>query len=386
MNSANRDDLRSDRARPSRRHVLRLAGVGFGGALAGCLDRPGNGGDGNGTDDVDAIESVETTPFAVRTGRPAWEQAGRIGRTLLVDSDESQRALLDTDVVSESRREAIREFLAEVEYARERVLLVESAGPNACYDRLVIDEVRTQGDEIRANATVIDTSEPETACATVVTFPSTLARIRFEDDPLDAVTVDLTDGWGETAAVSTSVDDPIGFDHRSLDGQIRPEGDPVPIGSLACEEEGVRRQPQGFDESEVVWGDVGRANEPSFALRIGATDYERGDTASIKLTNVADEKRFTGNRAKFNLQAYTDSGWEDVRVGEEDRFFGYTDEAIPHPPGDGFEWTITLSEDGIETASVHDHVRVCPELAPGRYRFAYWGVSDRAVAVAFDLK
>ncbi|MGM0605971.1 MAG: hypothetical protein ACQETB_09940 [Halobacteriota archaeon] len=63
---------------------------------------------------------------------------------------------------------------------------------------------------------------------------------------------------------------------------------------------------------------------------------------------------------------------------------GYTDEAIGHRPGDGFEWSFEMTA----ARNLAGHVReerltVCPTLPAGRYRFVHW---QPAIAVAFDLR
>jgi hypothetical protein len=204
-----------------RREVLWALGAG-GIAAAGCLR--GNGGDasdgdgpagedGSGGDDSNGNESggvreVDTIPFALRTDRPAWDADGDGGRVVVVDSDRRQSKAVDPDTVPDDRREEIEAFLDGLEYERERLLLVESAGPDACHDRLAIDAIRIVDGEIRADAEVID-SGGDAACAEVVTFPSSLARISFEGEPSDSATVGVTDGWGDTATISAGVDDPI---------------------------------------------------------------------------------------------------------------------------------------------------------------------------------
>lgn len=364
--------------RPDRRDVIRLTGTGVALALAGCLSGET---DPNGSDP--SIDS-ETTPFDTRTDRPAWDEAGDHGRVVVIDDEDRERAVLGQYDPSQSRQEAIREFLSEVDYDRERLVLVESAGPDACHDRLEFGSIEARDGRIRAAASVIDSSGDATACATVVTFPAALARVAFEGEPLDAATVEITDGWGETATVDAAATDRIGPDIDTLEGYVRPDSDPTPIDPLECDADGVQRYPAFFDD--VVWGDVEHDGDPSLALRIAVTEYEHGDTARIRLTNVADRTIDTGNSEKYSIQAYTESGWQDVRVGDEDGFFEYTDEAIVHYPGEGFEWSIELTEAGIAAAASHDHTEVCPDLASGRYRFVYWGTTGGAVAVGFDLQ
>jgi len=189
-----------------RRGLLRLAGTAVAVAVAGCPSTD------EADDTPDEIENADTVPLAAHTSRPPWDDDGAIGQAVLVDSDERERAALDRYDLSESRRERVREFLSGVDYDRERLLVVESAGPNACHDRLELGSFRHDSGQLRADATVSDTRDGDVACATVVIFPSALARITFVDDPPDAATVEVTDGWDETATVHASTDDPIGSD------------------------------------------------------------------------------------------------------------------------------------------------------------------------------
>ncbi len=367
---------------PDRRAFLGLAGVGFGVTLAGCLD-PAEQGSENGSDGGPITSA--THPFVTRGNRPEWDAEDAVGRVVLVDSTDRERALFGSYDVSEERAESIREFMADIDYDRERLLFVESAGPDGCHDRLEIADIRFGDGQLRASSTVLDTSEEDVACPAVVSYPSALARLTFEDEPVDSVNVEVTDGWDETATISAAVEDPIGPDASSLEGVIRPETEPDPIEALECDREDTERHYQGFDDPDLAWGDLERDGEPAFGLRIEHTEYDYGETARIRLTNVADGTEHTGNRAKYNLQAYTEAGWQDVRVRDGDRYFEYTDEEVSHSPGEGFEWSFELTESGLVEGTFHDHAEVCPDLASGRYRFAFWGV-DGAVAVGFDLR
>lgn len=375
---------------PQRRSFLRFAGVGAGMTLAGCLgpprEGPGNGSEnGSESGPTNGSLTVTTHPFVTRGNRPRWDVEGAVGRVELVDSGERERAVLAPYDLSTERRESVRAFIGEIDYDHERLLFVESGGPDGCHDRLEIADIRFEDGQLRAAATVSDTSEGDVACPTVVTYPSALARITFEDEPSDSIEVEVTDGWNETGTITATVDDPLGPDIDSLEGGIRPETEPDPIEPLECNRADVERHYQGFEESELVWGNLERGSEAVFGLRIEATEYDYGDTVRIRMTNVVGGTEHTGNGAKYNLQAYTEAGWQDARVRDADRFFGYTDEALVHPPGEGIEWSFELTEPGLLEGTAHDHAEVCPDLETGRYRFAFWGV-DGAVAVGFDLR
>jgi hypothetical protein len=373
---------------PDRREFLRLAAPGVAVAAAGCPSGPTDGADGPET----GIEAVDTLALEARSERPAPDEEG-VGRAILVDGEERERAAL-ARYGAVGGHGALGEFRSGIGYDRERLLLVESSGPNACHDRLELGSIRAEGGRIRADAAVVDSREAtdggdRTACAEVVTHPATLARITFADGPLDSATVETTDGWGRTADVRADVEDPLAPDPDSLAGAIRPDGDPDPIEPLECERAGVERYDGWFEPSDVVWGNLEADGDGgdgvALALRIDDTAYGRGETASIRLRNVADRIVNTGNRRKYSLEVYTESGWQDVRVGDADGVFEYTDEAVGHVPGEGFEWSIELTESGVAGAAPHDHAAVCPALAAGRYRFVYWGAIGGAVAVGFDL-
>lgn len=135
----------------------------------------------------------------------------------------------------------------------------------------------------------------------------------------------------------------------------------------------VQRFWQGYDEGEVTWGDAG-----SFVLSVDGASFAYGETATIKLTKWSLSKENTGSRGSYNVELYTDAGWQEVRVTEGPMDIPANE--VGHPPGGGFEWELTLTEDGIAGQGYE----VCPDLQSGRYRFTYWGLED-AVAVAFDL-
>ena len=386
---------------PDRREFLRLAAPAVAAAAAGCPSGP--------ADDAGSrtgIEAVDTVPLEGRSDRPAWGDE-TVGRAVLVDGKERERAAL-ARYSAVGGRGALGEFRSGVDYDRERLLLVESSGPNACHDRLELDSIRAEGGRIRADAAVVDSSSDRedglTACAEVITYAAALVRISFTEGALDSATVGVTDGWGRTGDVRAGVDDPLGPDPDSLPGAIRPDGDPEPIAPLECDRAGVERYAGWFEPDDVAWGDFGdgdgnggdssgdvdgggdsSGDGPALALRIDDTAYERGETASIRLWNVADRLVNTGNSRKYALEVYTESGWQDVRVGDADGFRGYTDEAVSHAPGEGFEWSIELTESGIAASTPHDGVAVCPALAPGRFRFVYWGAIGGAVAVGFGV-
>lgn len=164
------------------------------------------------------------------------------------------------------------------------------------------------------------------------------------------------------------------------EGNVRPETDPDSVPTeFACGDDALERYPTGYESADLRWGDAGSAS-----LRVDALSYEYGDTIDITLTASV-----RGNADKWNIEVYTERGWTELRVVEEDRPLSNTDEDVEG----GHAWNLELTEAGIVGASRHpDRVRLCPDLVSGRYRFVYHGLIDEgnggggSVAVAFDVE
>ncbi|MFP9191170.1 hypothetical protein ACLI4Q_05830 [Natrialbaceae archaeon A-CW1-1] len=377
---------------PTRRRLLRYGALAGGLSLAGCLDgemgddggSPGGGSDdddddGNddGTDDPNGtIETVDTIQYTTRTDRPDWD-ADAIGSCALADSEDRLAHVTPIHAVSEERlEETVGPFVRETDFETQLLLFVESTGPNICHDRLEIDDVSLEGEVLTATATVVDTSDPEEGCGEAELSPSALARVTFADDaewPTQAA-VTITDGWGETDTVEASLD--ISVDPDELEGYVKPDGDPEVVpAALECPDEGVARMSPVED---VSWGDDDR-----FSMRVDRRTVDRGESVTIRMVNSTNEEQTTGNAQKFGFEVYTDAGWQDVRVYDDENGYGpgYTDEGYMHQPGTGFDWTLEMATDEFDTG--HPRLEVCPDLPAGRYRFVYW---NGDLAVAFDLR
>lgn len=391
-----------------RRTALRLAGLGAGTALAGCLGLGDDNSDeetpaespnpGEPTPSVD-IDGHDTMPLALRNASPLWyrDDGGDedpVGHAVISDTRERTWDAIGRYDLPEQRADDVESFLREVDYETDRVVLVESVGPDSCHNRLEIGGVGLEDGRLQAEATVREDSDGQVGCTDALVYPSTLLSITFEGPPADELSLEVTDGADETATVTASVDDPLlSPDPSELPGYVRPEADPEPTSPLSCDRKETKRHDQWYDEADVQWGDYeGKGDHYDgpdgtvLSLRVEDREYEYGETATITLTNVAGESVETGNHEKFNLQVYTEDGWQDVRVKDDDDYFEYTDEAVGHPPGDGFQWSVELTESGIVEGTYHDDAEVCPDLKSGRYRFGYFGViGDGAVAASFEV-
>lgn len=79
---------------------------------------------------------------------------------------------------------------------------------------------------------------------------------------------------------------------------------------------------------------------PSQALaggEVGSPRVGRGDEVRSTMLDVSTDMQYTGNRYKWNLQILTMDGWQYVRGTLDGESLGYTDEAVEHRLGKGFE-------------------------------------------------
>jgi hypothetical protein len=372
--------------RPRRRDVLRLLGA-TGAGLAGCLGdgppaSPGGTETPTGstaTTDPGGVASHETVQFGAETGQPAWYDEDSPGHAELYGSESVARTALALDGLPEDRRDVADQLLSETDFGSARVLFLGSVGPDTCHGEIAVGDLRTGDGRLLGRFEAHDPCG-DCACGDAITYPSALVAVTFEGDPPDAARLTAVGGWDEAATVEVVADGGVAPD--DLPGYVGPEREPNPVAALDCPDEGFTRHGTGFS-GDVEWGEATDDDgNPTVALRVDQLGFTRGDTVTVTMTNVTDGEQVTGNRDKYNLQVYTEAGWQDVRgwTGDER---GYTDEGRLHQPGEGFEWSLTLTEAGVVAGHPHaGNLTVCPGLPAGRYRFAFW---EPAVAVGFDL-
>ena len=402
----------------TRRRALRGLGAAGVLGLAGCTaptadpdaGDDGVNDDGNGTDDTNDDPVVEIHAVAVDRTGAGWDYRERPGFCALVTDARDAAWLFD------EADAAATAFVEDTDFESSVIVYVESVGPNTCYNELEVGDVAVENGTVVGSAAAIDASDDDTdVCAPSLTYPGALIRVTADPVP-HAARITITDGWENTAEVT--LDDGV-LDPDSLPGFVRPEGEPTTVpDALDCEDDAFDRHYAGYGD-DVSWGaGAGIDGHPGLELRIvepdddgeeadsegtdgeGTDDEEeesvddrtepttfaRGDEVRVELTNVSTTTLGIGNHGKYNLELYTADGWTDVRGFDADGPpVAYTDELLPHHPGETVSWTFTMTEAEIVEGHQHEErIRVCPDLRPGRYRFVFWGSDD--VAVAFDYE
>jgi len=112
-----------------------------------------------------------------------------------------------------------------------------------------------------------------------------------------------------------------------------------------------------------------------FILRRSKASVQRGETISFHLTNKSDEEKNTGNNSKYDIQHRTDDGWQSIFWKQPDNLVMHEDDAILHPPEEGFVWVFTVTRDALSREIEHGsgHLEVCAPLLSGSYRFVFHG-------------
>ncbi|MFP8954332.1 hypothetical protein ACLI4Z_15395 [Natrialbaceae archaeon A-arb3/5] len=366
-------------------------------ALAGCLDGPGDGdepGDDESDDDTSGSDGeIEYDVFQLGTtgSQPDWSTDDQPGFVGLAETP----ADLDWMIDEPTDTDDLEEWIQTTDFDESVLVLVETVGPNTCYNEVAVEEVglASGGDRIVGDARAVDTSDDE-LCGQAITYPAALVRVTGDGLPAEAVFT-VTNGHGETSEVGTADAIP---DPDDLDGYVRPSEDPQTVpDTLECDDDEFERH--WSPDEAVAWGEThDEDGAAQLAMRVQNPQYdgddetralafERGDEVQIAMQAVSNGTVMTGNRHKYALEVLTDDGWMDVRGMTGNTPVGYTDEGVVHSPDEGFEWSFELTEDGVLDGHVHeDRLAVCPDLQAGRYRFVFWGTAgNEPLAVAFDF-
>ena len=384
----------------TRRKTLLATSTALG--LAGCIDdlpsstddKPNNDdkpNDDDGTNDDPDDVGHDVFQLGHSQAQPLWTtDADATGFITRLDAEDDAVWMVENP----EEVDGLQSWLAETDFSQSTIVYVETAAPNTCYTELGVSNVGIEDDRVVGRAEAVDTSGENGACGQAETHPSAFVRVSSDDIPGEAAFT-VVDGWGDASEVTT---DGLYIDPAGLPGHVQPDGDPRKLEAFSCENTDFRRLEGPNDE--VALGEALRDDHLAFAMRVHATgtakpggqeappQFGRGDEVRVTLWNISTDVQLTGNRHKWNLQILTMDGWQDVRGTTGEESVGYDDVALEHRPGKAFEWTFEMTEAGVLEGHVHEeHLAVCPDLQPGRYRFVYNGiVSGEPLAVEFNYE
>lgn len=130
-----------------------------------------------------------------------------------------------------------------------------------------------------------------------------------------------------------------------------------------------------YDPLPTAFDVVEYGSLAGFELSVEPESVPVGGAFEVRLRNASGEEQVSGNRRKFDVQRETGDGWETI-YGAEGRVV-WTDEGVPHAPGEGFTWAFAATPAGMTGENTDPPFAVCDPVEPGSYRFVYWGLTSR---------
>jgi len=112
-----------------------------------------------------------------------------------------------------------------------------------------------------------------------------------------------------------------------------------------------------------------------FDITVEQRNISIGDYLKVSLKNVSSSDNLTGNKKKYDIQYQNDGRWQSIIATEENAV--HSDDGVSHPPGEGFQWELRFTKDGLSNSTGHPPTYyICGQIRPGNYRFIYWGIPD----------
>lgn len=132
----------------------------------------------------------------------------------------------------------------------------------------------------------------------------------------------------------------------------------------------------GYTSLDPFWVVGGSGPFRGFELSVANEAIAFGDTLTATLTNVSDEEKLTGSKQQCDIEYRTENGWHTIFGMSTEQ--SWTDEPFIHQPGEGFEWSLRFTQDGLTNSIEYQESTyyVCVPLKSGTYRFVYWGFVD----------
>lgn len=114
-----------------------------------------------------------------------------------------------------------------------------------------------------------------------------------------------------------------------------------------------------------------------FSLTTNTDTVQQGETLVLSMENVTSREQASGNSSKYDIHRRTDDTWVSISGRARGKATPYYhDDAVSHPPGEGFTWELEFTQAGLSHEIHHGggYFTVCSPITPGTYRFVYWGL------------
>jgi|APHM01.1.fsa_nt_gi hypothetical protein len=136
--------------------------------------------------------SFETRRLEATSAKPDWADQDQPGASTLYDSSNAIN-------VNQGGGNDATDFVDATDFTSQRLLRIESVGPNGCYDQIDISRLVLKDETIVGRATAAMSNEGM-ICTEVITYPRILVRV---DTTTSSFRLKITNGWGETGTTSS---------------------------------------------------------------------------------------------------------------------------------------------------------------------------------------
>ena len=147
--------------------------------------------------------------------------------------------------------------------------------------------------------------------------------------------------------------------------------------------------PDGYVANYDPWWEViGSRPIDGFDLTLDQETYTTDERLVATLRNVTDKEKQSGHESKVDIQYHGSNGWHTIFGGEEGLASGFPAVGVVHPPNGGYTWEATLSKAKLagDEGDIPGFLYPCQPIKPGQYRFVYWGVGARELALGVPFK
>lgn len=120
-----------------------------------------------------------------------------------------------------------------------------------------------------------------------------------------------------------------------------------------------------------------------FELSVVTETVPYGGRLTVTLQNTTETGQLSGIKSRIDIQQKESKSWESVLYTDE--YPVWRDIAVPHAPGEGFEWNVDIGP-GIDFADrIDPSFQACEAVEPGMYRFVYWGITRQPQRTNYAL-
>lgn len=141
------------------------------------------------------------------------------------------------------------------------------------------------------------------------------------------------------------------------------------VHSSSCKD-GRERLTREYTVPDVEYGELA-----GFALSTSPQSVQQGDEITIDLANRTEAQQTTSVKYHYDIHRRDDNEWQSLFWKDKGVTVGVNDRGVNHGSGEGFGWTLTMTDKGLTHRKEGTELLVCAPVVAGPYRFVFRGVA-----------